>query len=149
MTETDHLLGLVRIALDQFEDVPLSASIRRSLRIAMQRGDQLEARFARSDLRPLGGSRELAQSEMKTIWPELVGSESAKRYGDLFEIWLEERSPSSVPDNVRPHMKDDGSGVMIAGSVDEIERLVTLRAGRWTTEAPDIVNRSVMEVARK
>ena len=83
MTETDHLLGLVRTALDEFEDVPLSASVRRSLRIAMQRGDQDEAWFAREDLRPMGGARDLAKSEMKTIWPELSDAESCSKSGSL------------------------------------------------------------------
>jgi hypothetical protein len=145
MTETDHLLGLVRTALDEFEDVPLSASVRRSLRIAMQRGDQDEAWFAREDLRPMGGARDLAKSEMKTIWPELSDAESMVRFRELFEVWLVERSPSQIPENLTPHFSDDGSGSMIGGSVDEIERVLSLRRGKWMEEMGDLRNRAVME----
>jgi hypothetical protein len=145
MTETDHLLGLVCTTLDEFEDVPLSASVRRSLRIAMQRGDHDEVWFARTDLRPTGGARALAQSEMRAIWPDLDESAALQRYQELFEQWLMERSPSQIPDILKPHFSDDGSGNMISGSVDELERLLALREGRWMQELPDSHARLVME----
>ena len=34
MTNVEHMLGLTRQALDEFESVPLAASLRRALRIA-------------------------------------------------------------------------------------------------------------------
>ncbi|MFZ2056402.1 MAG: hypothetical protein WAV54_03215 [Acidimicrobiales bacterium] len=40
---TRHLLELIGIALDEFEDAPLAASLRRGWRIARLRGDLLEA----------------------------------------------------------------------------------------------------------
>lgn len=44
---TSHLLGLVTVALDDFEAAELSASVRRAWRIARLRGDTVEAcRFA-------------------------------------------------------------------------------------------------------
>ena len=97
MTETDYLLDLVRVALDEFEVVPLSASVRRALRIAMQRGDQDEAWFAREDLRPMGGTRYLAQSELQAIWPDLDPTTATERHRALFEHWLEERVPQPDP----------------------------------------------------
>ena len=145
MTETDHLLDLVRVALDEFEVVPLSASVRRALRIAMQRGDQDEAWFAREDLRPMGGTRYLAQSELQAIWPDLDPTTATERHRALFEHWLEERSPSQIPDNLRPHFTDDGSGNMIGGAVDELERVLFLRQGVWMEEMPDLPRRAVME----
>jgi hypothetical protein len=145
MTETNHLLGLVRTALDEFETVSLATSVRRSLRIAIQRGDQDEAWFAGADLRPIGGARSLVKRELRAFWPDLDPQSALHRHRELFELWLTERSPHQIPDILEPYMKDDGSGVMIAGSVDELERKVAMRESVWMRDMPDLQSRATME----
>ena len=63
MTSVDHVLGLTRQALDEFEAVPLAASLRRAERIARLRGDIHYAHLFQLDLRPNGGSTAWSRTE--------------------------------------------------------------------------------------
>ena len=93
----------------------------------------------------MGGSRYVAMAEVKAIWPDLDPGPAQALYKELLEHWLKERSPSEIPDSVKPHFHDDGSGSVIAGSVDELERMLSLREGRWMDEFGDIEQRVVLE----
>ena len=87
----------------------------------------------------------VAMAEVRAIWPDLDPGPAHEHYKELFEHWLEERSPNQIPDIVKPHIADDGSGSIIAGSVDELERLLALRQGPWMADAGDIQGRAVLE----
>ncbi|REK84463.1 hypothetical protein DY245_43200 [Streptomyces inhibens] len=58
MTSSDYILGLVRKALDRFDEEPLEVSVRRAVRIANLAGDTKYAVRLALDLRPIGGDRE-------------------------------------------------------------------------------------------
>jgi hypothetical protein len=51
-----------------------------------------------------------------------------------------------IPDPLRGYFTDDGSGTMIPGSVDELERARKLREGVLMDEAPDAETRAVLEL---
>jgi len=55
MTSSDHVLSLVRQALDEFDDRPLEVSVRRAIRIASLIGDSRTAIRLAYELRPVAG----------------------------------------------------------------------------------------------
>ena len=89
MTNIDHVLGLTRQALDEFDSVPLAASLRRALRIARLRGDITYAHMFQLDLRPHGGSTvwrrteayELLKSGISALSMSISGGRRSARSG--------------------------------------------------------------------
>jgi hypothetical protein len=63
------------------------------------------------------------QALMRQVEPQIQGV-----YRNLFEEWLKERTPSPMPTEPQAQIHDDGSGIMMSGSVSEIERVHDLRA---------------------
>ena len=143
--ESEHLLNLVRVALDEFEVATLSASVRRSLRIAQLRGDSSIAYLCRLDLRPTGGSSDLKRAELQAFWPDADSSELSEFNRRLIEEWLEERQVEPV--TAMQKEKDDGSGLMVNGSVEELEKALALREGVWRDELDDIHYRAELDMS--
>jgi hypothetical protein len=133
--ETERLIDLVRVALDEFESASLSASLRRVLRIAQLRGDSEVAWHCRQDLRPYGGSKELRRTELQAMWPDADITTLSHTDRRLLEEWISEREVDMKQAPLSMQGKDDGSGLMIAGSVSEVEAELALREGKWRDES--------------
>ena len=120
MTNVEQMLGLTRQALDEFESVPLVASLRRAERIAQLRGDIAYAHLFQLDLRPDGGSTawnrtdayELLKSEGLTVDVDLWRSR-------IFDEWVKERAPAKVEE---PLKNIFGNGELIGGSIESVIR---------------------------
>lgn len=121
MTNVEHMLGLTRQALDEFESVPLAASLRRALRIARLRGDIHYVHMFQLDLGPHGGS---------TVWRrteafELLKSEEISTVdvdwwrSQINEEWMKERTPSKVHELLKDAF---GHSDLIGGSIESIIR---------------------------
>jgi len=121
LTSVDHVLGLTRQALDEFDSVPLAASLRCAERIARLRGDIHYAHLFQLDLRPNGGSTAWSRTEAY----ELLKSEEISDVdvdawrSQIFEEWIKERVPSKVDE---PLMGTFGNGELIGGSIESVIR---------------------------
>src|SRR5215469_9048269 len=121
MTNVEHMLGLTRQALDEFESVPLVASLRRAARIARLRGDIHYAHMFQLDLRPNGGSTAWSRTEAY----ELLKSEEINAVdvdawrSQIFEEWMQERMPSKVSESLKDTL---GNGELIGGSIESVIR---------------------------
>jgi hypothetical protein len=120
MTNVEHMLGLTRQALDEFESVPLVASLRRAVRIARLRGDIAYAHLFQLDLRPSGGSTAWSRTEAY----ELLKSEGVTVDVDqwrsrIFDEWVKERVPAKVEEPLRDTF---GNGELIGGSIESVIR---------------------------
>lgn len=121
MTNTEHLMELTRQALDEFESVPLPASLRRAQRIARLRGDTHWAIMFELDLRPFGGS---------TTWRRTEAFEMLKAEGQdgknvdelrsqIGEEWMKERQPAKVEEPLQDFFTKDH---LVTGSIDFVIR---------------------------
>jgi sugar/nucleoside kinase (ribokinase family) len=108
-TETERLIELVRLALDEFESVTLAASIRRALRIAQLKGDSAFAWHFRKDLRPIGGSRNILRAELQAFWPDADTTTLSTTDRALLEDWLAERSITNATERMKERMTDPAS----------------------------------------
>jgi hypothetical protein len=120
MTNVEHTLGLTCQALDEFESVPLAASLRRAMRIARQRGDIAYAHLFQLDLRPSGGSTAWSRTEAY----ELLKSEGVTVDVDqwrsrIFDEWVKERVPAKVEEPLKDTF---GNGELIGGSIESVIR---------------------------
>jgi hypothetical protein len=145
MVKEDYdVLTLVRRALDEFEDVPLGASARRALRIALLRGEGVDGWLIQNDLKPMGGSHALRDRELAGFFPDVPGDGLRHNRTVLTEEWMKERMPSRVDPLLEPLLKDDGSGTMMAGSIEEIERRVQLMGAERDAET-DVKGRYLLD----
>jgi hypothetical protein len=121
VTNVEHMLDLTRQALDEFESVPLAASLRRALRIARLRGDIHYVHMFQLDLGTHGGS---------TVWRrteafELLKSEEISTVdvdwwrSQINEEWMKERTPSKVHELLKDAFGDSD---LIGGSIESIIR---------------------------
>ncbi|WP_035844133.1 hypothetical protein [Kitasatospora azatica] len=121
MTSIEHLMELTRQALDEFESVPLAASLRRAQRIARLRGDINWAQMFQLDLRPHGGSTVWRRTEafeiLKTEQLDGIGVDVWR--SQIGEEWLKERTPSKVEE---PLQDIFGDGQLVGGSIDFVIR---------------------------
>lgn len=120
MTNVEHMLGLTRQALDEFESVPLVASLRRAQRIARLRGDIAYAHSFQLDLRPSGGSTTWSRTDAY----ELLTSEGVTVEVDLWrsrilDEWIKERVPAKVEEPLKDAF---GNGELIGGSIESVIR---------------------------
>jgi hypothetical protein len=144
--ETEHLITLVRTALDEFESVPLSASVRRTLRIAQLKGDATQAWFCRLDLRPTGGgSKALQRGEIVSLWPEADYPTMAKTHNALLEEWMLERQIANPTPAILAGLSDGSTSAIVGGSVDEVEAALKLREGPWREELADLSYRNDLD----
>lgn len=67
MATTDHILRLTQIALEEFDDRPLTATIRRAVRIANLLGDAETAVRLGLELKPIGGDVKANAEDTKRL----------------------------------------------------------------------------------
>ena len=125
MTNIEHVLGLTRQALDEFESVPIAASLRRALRIARLRGDITYAHMFQLDLRPHGGSTIWRRTEAyELLKNEEIGTVDVDMWrSQISEEWFKERTPSKIHEPLKDTIGDD---MLIGGSIDSIIRNSTV-----------------------
>jgi hypothetical protein len=123
MMAVDEVLQLLRRALDEFEDVPLGASVRRALRIALLLGDAEPAWRFRQELSPVGGSGVVSASEVQSLWPEEEYEEVRRRHRRMVEEYMKERQPAIIPDFLHDSIPP---GSILSGSVDELDSYLRL-----------------------
>jgi hypothetical protein len=109
MATSDHVLRLVRKALDEFDDKPLEVSVRRAVRIANLVGDTKYAIRLSLDLKTMGGDRETNGeiSRMLMADPSAWGSMTGPAEQAL-RAWMNDR-------------KIEGSGNIDSHSLAELE----------------------------
>ena len=111
MTSTDHILALVRQALDEFETLPLDGSIRRVVRIANLVGDtEVALRFS-WELRPTAGSASANGEDSRLLMSD------PSSWG----------SPNSPVESVFTEYSDDrrmDDGMLAGHSVAELQLMV-------------------------
>ena len=124
MTNIEHLVQLTRQALDEFESMPLAASLRRAQRIARLRGDTHWAQLFQFDLSPHGGSRAWRRTEAHEMFKaeQLDGIDVDMFRSQILEEWMKERIPSRVE---APLQGAFGDGQLVGGSIDSVIRRAT------------------------
>ncbi|HEY3772161.1 MAG TPA: hypothetical protein VGL69_04140 [Solirubrobacteraceae bacterium] len=147
LTNVEEMLALTRQALDEFESVPLAASLRRVERIARLRGDIHYAHMFQLDLRPTGGSTTWSRTEayelLKSEEVNSVDVDTWRSY--IFEEWIKERSPSKVEEPLKGTFGDDH---LIAGSIESVIRHSALME-RGSARAPNPQLEYQMELRRE
>ena len=121
MTNVEEMLALTRQALNDFESVPLAATLRRAARIARLRGDIAYAYMFQFDLRPTGGSTALSRGEAyEMLKSEEIGEVDVDVWrAQIHEEWMKERVPFKVEE---PLADSFGNGEMIGGSIESVMR---------------------------
>lgn len=114
MDSTDHILALIRRALDEFDDHPVQVSVRRSVRIASLIGDSRVAARLGLDLQSIGGDPAQHRDDIQRLM-----ADSSR--------WGEREDPSPDVEAMREYIKDrlkrDDSNTVIAHSLADIEYL--------------------------
>ena len=147
LTSVEDILALTRQALDEFETVPLAASLRRAERIARLRGDIHYAHKFQLDLRPNGGSTTWSRTEAYEL---LKGEEISDVDVDawrsqIFEEWIKERVPTTVHGALDETF---GNGELIGGSIESVIRhSVLMERERALVSKPE--TKYQMEVRRE
>ncbi|WP_433697034.1 hypothetical protein [Nocardiopsis sp. CA-288880] len=115
MDSTEHIMTLIRRALDEFDDHPLQVSVRRAIRIASLAGDSHAAVRLGFDLQPRGGDPAQNRDNLKRLMAD------PSRWGDR-------EDPSPDVEAMREYLKDrakgDGSHLMHDQSLADIEYLI-------------------------
>ncbi|WP_331727672.1 hypothetical protein [Streptomyces sp. NBC_01176] len=103
METSDHVLRLVRKALDEFDDTPLEVAVRRAVRIANLVGDTKYAVRLSLDLKTMGGDRETNGeiSRMLMEDPSTWGSMTGPAEQAL-KAWMNDRKIEGS-DNIDSH----------------------------------------------
>jgi hypothetical protein len=96
--DTPQILALVQQALNDFEAVPLSSSIRRSIRIANLLGDSQTAVRLSLEVRSHGGAKFMQSANlMKYYLPDSDAStDPHNSAGRALEEYIKDRSPSKA-----------------------------------------------------
>ena len=87
----------------------------------------------------------IQQTELQAIWPSADYSTMRAVHSTLLEEWLLERQVDERRVSEPMRQADDGSGIMIAGSIAEIEAELRLREGAWREELTDISYRAHLD----
>ncbi|MFE7537246.1 hypothetical protein ACFU67_23595 [Streptomyces rhizosphaericola] len=102
MTSADQILTLVRTALDEFDDRPLSVSIRRAVRIASLAGDSQVAVRLALELRPSDGDPKANGEATRrlmadpALWASADGPAEAAMREYLSDRALDRKNPESL-----------------------------------------------------
>ncbi|MFC8440293.1 MULTISPECIES: hypothetical protein [Streptomyces] len=114
MDSTAHVLGLIRRALDEFDDHPLEVSVRRAVRIASLIGDSHAAVRLGLDLQVTGGDPAQHRGDLERLMADPSRWESP-----------DEPSPvtTAMRDYIRDRTKSDDPGMVMPQSLEEIEYL--------------------------
>lgn len=103
MATSDHVLRLVRKALDEFDDTPLEVSVRRAVRIANLVGETKYAVRLSLDLKTIGGDRETNGEiscmlmEDPSTWGSMTGPAE-----QALKAWMNDRKVEDS-DNIDGH----------------------------------------------
>ena len=121
MTSVEDILALTRQALDDFETVPLAASLRRAERIARLRGDTHYTLRFQLDLRPNGGSTAWSRTEAYDLFmgESFTDGDIDAWRSQIFEEWIKERTPSKLYGAMKEAF---GDGQLIGGSIESVIR---------------------------
>jgi hypothetical protein len=139
MTSDEHLLKLVRQALDDFETAELPASCRRAFRVAHLLGHSKDSWFFRMDLRPRGGAIELREAETLALFRDQEMAAARDAHSALLEIWMKERQPT-----IHEFFNDWAKGTLLVGSIGELQRSQQHMELEVSRE-PDLVQRLKLE----
>jgi hypothetical protein len=125
LTNVEDVLALTCQALDEFESVPLAASLRRAERIARLRGDLHHAYMFELELRPIGGSTTWSRTEAyEMLKSEEIGTADVDAWrSQIFEEWMKERTPSTIAEAPSGTF---GNGELIGGSIESVIRHAAL-----------------------
>ncbi len=116
-------------ALGEFEAVSLSASLRRTSRIARLLGDADTALLLRSELGMGGGSGWLRLVDARKLFPDGTVDDVYSAAASVTEAWIEDRRPRVPAGQV--HLLPEGS--ILGGSVDSLEADVRTMQDQATT----------------
>lgn len=123
MSSIEQIITLTRQALDEFESVPLAASLRRAHRIARLRGDITSAYMFQLDLSPHGGSMAWRRTEaydlLASVGQDGSYPENEAWRAQLGEEWIKERMPSKVSDILKDVFTSEH---MVGGSIESLVR---------------------------
>lgn len=103
MATSDHVLRLIRRALDEFDETPLEVSVRRAVRIANLVGETKYAIRLSLDLKTMGGDRqtngEISRMLMEdpSTWGSMTGPAE-----QALKAWMNDRKIESS-DNIDGH----------------------------------------------
>ncbi|MFC5664990.1 hypothetical protein ACFP3U_18640 [Kitasatospora misakiensis] len=146
MTSADQILALVRTALDEFDDRPLTVSVRRAVRIASLAGDSQVAVRLGLELRPSGGDPQANGEATRRLMADPTLWESADGPA---EAALREYLGDRVVDRKDPKSHFAGH------SISEIEYLLGLFEPELASDSPPArvvksaaMLRNVQELAR-
>lgn len=120
MAETDHILELTRRALDEFETLPLSATVRRAFRIAQLLGESEAVWRLQLESVPLGGSRADVVAEARRLWPEDDYEVTRARVSAIVQAYFDDRRLSEPSPLLQKAGVAEGS--LCGGSISEIEQ---------------------------
>ncbi|MFE0894083.1 hypothetical protein ACFW4Q_34195 [Streptomyces rochei] len=114
MDATEHIVALIRRALDEFDDHPLHVSVRRAVRIASLIGDSHAAVRLGLDLQDRGGDPNQHRGDLQRLMtdPSLWGD----RDGTSSDV-------SAMREYLRDREKSDEPGMILAHSLADIEYL--------------------------
>ncbi|MFE1268512.1 hypothetical protein [Streptomyces sp. NPDC058758] len=118
---TEQILNLTTTALDEFESVSLSASVRRAMRIARLMGDNEQAYLLSLDLRPVGGSAWLRRRNAEEYFSDGESSTARDRARELLEVYIEERTPVKIPDALTGIIEQ---GSVLSGPISVLEMAI-------------------------
>lgn len=123
MSSIEQIITLTRQALDEFESVPLAASLRRAHRIARLRGDITFAYTFQLDLSPHGGSTAWRRTEafelLTSVGQNGSYPENEAWRTQLAEEWLKERKPSKVNEMLKDVFTSEH---IVGGSIENLIR---------------------------
>ena len=142
MDSTDNVLALVRKALDEFEDRPLDASVRRVVRVAHLLGETRTALRFSYELKAFGGDKQANGEDTKRLMidPSTWGSRNGPAEEALQEF-MNDRKASDNP-------ADDKSLVHSIGELEAMANDPGYRASAKTVEAGLMVHKIDQIVAR-
>ena len=84
--------------------------------------------------------------ELKGIWPDADYEMLNTSDKEQLEIWMQERRINERYLTTRQQEGADGSGLLIAGSVEEIETELSLREGIWRDDCSDAADKAEMDL---
>jgi hypothetical protein len=117
VASTDDLLALVRAALDEFDDRPLEASVRRTIRIANLLGDSFTAVRLGLELKPKGGDKLANAEDTRRLLSDPASWRDPN--GPTERALTEHINDRTFPD--RPDRPTDLAGKVLSHSLGELE----------------------------
>ncbi|MFF5728238.1 hypothetical protein [[Kitasatospora] papulosa] len=141
MDSTAHVLGLIRRALDEFDDHPLEVSVRRAVRIASLIGESHVAVRLGLDLQVTGGDPAQHRGDIDRLMADPSRWESPSEPGP---------ATTAMREYIRDRVKSDDPGTVLAHSLANIEYLTKQVPSTQTSAGLEIdfTLRQIVERAR-